>query len=631
MMKNKIEFKNFSFQYAVSDSPALRAIDLTIASGEFVVFCGVGGSGKTTLLRQIKPELRPHGKMTGEMNLRFDGTNEREAIPVAMVMQNPKTQIVMHTVWHELAFGLENMGLPYSEIERRIAEVANFFGIESWIYQKTDALSGGEKQILNLAANIILQPEILILDEPTSQLDPIARREFLSLLHYLHSETGTTILLSEHQLEDLLEYADQVVFLEAGEVAFKGAPRDFAGFLLQSDNPFAEALPLAACMAKAVQLPRTFSENSDILSGNLDDDVADLSVLDGVSDLALPDLSSSDLFLPDRSLPDRSVAGLSASELLADDLSGVSNNRHKILPPLSIQEGRAFLRGEFSGFSLAGSLEADPETPAVRAEKTEMICMEQVWFRYQPEQKLILREADLSIREHEILAIMGGNGSGKSTLLYLLCKALTPLKGKVKIASGRRVAMLGQNPESVFSAETVSDVLTEYQAGFSIKDTEIQELIDLFELGGLLDRHPFDISGGEKQRLALAKVLLTKPDILLLDEPAKSLDSIMKKKLQEILLSLKEEITIVLVTHDLEFASMTADRIAMLFNQKVIAEASMREFFKKNSYYTTAAYRLSRDLIPEQIRATDLLKFLESTRSSRQMRVDRNFDTEVDS
>ena len=201
---------------------------------------------------------------------------------------------------------------------------------------------------------------------------------------------------------------------------------------------------------------------------------------------------------------------------------------------------------------------------------------------------------------------MGGNGSGKSTLLYLLSRALKPLKGQIKSTVQKRIAMLGQNPEAVFAQDTVLQVLTEFKQRFTNTDREISDMIDLFDLRDILQRHPYDISGGEKQKLALAKVLLIKPDILLLDEPFKSLDVIYKQKIKQILSELKAKMSIVIVTHDVDAIAEIADRCAMIFNRRIIAEAPTQDFFQKNSYFTTTTYRLTRDIIPGCIVFNDL-------------------------
>lgn len=555
-----IEFRDFSFTYPTGEnSAALKNINLVFEQGTLTILCGMSGSGKTTLLRHLKPELSPKGKADGQIKFAEDIINNRHNSKISFVMQNPSNQIVMDSVWHELAFGLENKGVMPEEIERRIAEIANFFGIESWIDKRVAELSGGEKQILNLASNMILQPDLLVLDEPTAQLDPIARRDFLQMLFYIHAETGTGIVLSEHNLDDLLENADQVVFLDQGRIDFRGTASGLANYLLLNNHPYQKALPVAARAGSLIMedsdgIPLSIKQGRDLLSKTfIERDNGSLTSLGAEQDKSL--------------------------------LINKIEEKYK-------NSDNSELRAESEKYA------------------TKIMQAERLWFRYSPDDNLVLKEADLQIFDNEILAIMGGNGSGKSTMLYLLSKALSPLKGKVIISSDKRVAMLGQNPEAVFAQDTVAQVIREFQKRFENTEQEITDIIDRLDLGHLLKRHPYDLSGGEKQKVALAKVLLTKPDILLLDEPVKGLDVLNKDEIKQILQELKAKMSLVIVTHDIDFAAEVADRCAMIFNNRVIAVSPMPEFFQKNSYFTTTTYRLTRNIIDDCIVFEDLSEHL---------------------
>ena len=235
-----INFKDFHFTYPLAKRPALKQLNLTIEQGEFVVFCGVSGCGKTTLLKQLKQDLAPHGERSGRIFLNgqaLDTLTERErAEKIGYVLQNPENQLVTDKVWHELAFGLENLGVEPSTIRRRVAEMANFFGIQGLFHHDTMHLSGGQKQLLNLASVMVMQPEVLILDEPTSQLDPIAATEFIQTLQKLNKELGLTILLVEHRLEEVYPLADRVVMLEQGKIIANGTPKDVATALQAIDR-----------------------------------------------------------------------------------------------------------------------------------------------------------------------------------------------------------------------------------------------------------------------------------------------------------------------------------------------------------------------------------------------------------
>ncbi|NLM19813.1 MAG: ATP-binding cassette domain-containing protein [Clostridiaceae bacterium] len=566
-----IEFRDFSFEYPTSENlPALQNINLQIKAGNLTVLCGMSGSGKTTLLRHLKPELSPAGKKTGDL-IFADSLREKNILynrqKIAYVMQNPSNQIIMDSVWHELAFGLENQGLKVQEIERRIAEIAIFFGIETWIDKKVAELSGGEKQILNLASNMILQPDLLVLDEPTAQLDPIARRDFLQMLFYIHSETGISIVISEHNLNDLLENADHVFFLDEGKLDFSGSAIGLADYLFSNDHSYKTVLPLAT----------------------------QISYLSGINQITEKSLTRPLSIKQGRDLLKRALL-YQSTKTLADDQQ------------IDINDKIGIPGGEIKGFSDEIDVPDDAiKSSNLKSEQIEKILtVDRVWYRYNPDDDLVLKETSLNIYKNEIFVIMGGNGSGKSTLLYLMSRALKPFKGQIKSAEQRRIAMLGQNPEAVFAQDTVLQVLTEYKQRFANTEQEISDIIDLFDLRDLLQRHPYDLSGGEKQKLALAKVLLIKPDILLLDEPFKSLDVINKQKIKRILLELKQKMSIVIVTHDVDFISEIADRCAMIFNQRIIAQSATTDFFQKNSYFTTTTYRLTRDIIPGCIVFHDL-------------------------
>lgn len=214
-----LQIENLSFRYPKSERLALDSVTLNIHAGDFVVVCGESGCGKTTLLKLLKRELAPAGEKNGSIS--YNELLQEELDPrvsaheIGYVLQNPDNQIVTDKVWHELAFGLENLGIPTQVIRRRVGEMASYFGIQDWFRRNTDELSGGQKQLLNLAAVMVMQPKILILDEPTSQLDPIAAADFIATLQKLNRELGLTILLVEHRLEEVFPIADKVLFMLA--------------------------------------------------------------------------------------------------------------------------------------------------------------------------------------------------------------------------------------------------------------------------------------------------------------------------------------------------------------------------------------------------------------------------------
>ena len=272
-MQEIFRILNFSFQYPETAAYALSDVTLSVKQGDFLVLCGPSGCGKSTLLRQLKTTLAPHGVKTGEIH--FCGEplskvpNRTQASEIGFVQQAPEEQIVTDKVWHELAFGLESLGCETPTIRRRVAEMASFFGIQDWFYRDVAALSGGQKQLLNLAAVMVMQPKVLILDEPTSQLDPIAASDFLSVLGKLNRELGTTILLTEHRLEEALALSSRVAVMEKGSVVSTGTPAEVGKRLRAHGSSMFLAMPSAmriwASVESARDCPITVREGRDFL------------------------------------------------------------------------------------------------------------------------------------------------------------------------------------------------------------------------------------------------------------------------------------------------------------------------------------------------------------------------------
>lgn len=523
-----LEIKNLSF-FIDDNQPVLEDINLSLEEGEFAVLTGPTGSGKSTLLRLIKREQAPKGKLFG--NISFAGKSRDDLPPayaaseIGYVMQKPEQQIVTDKVYHELAFGLENLGLKRDEIERRLAETASFFGIDSWFRKDTFSLSGGEKQILALAAVMAMRPRLLLLDEPTAELDPVSAEQFLGILEKINQELGITVLIVEHRLDNLLALADKLIVLEAGKIIALGAPRDVVVTL---ENPEAFALP-----------------------------------------------SATKIFL-----------GLNGTGIC----------------PLTVKEGTAFL----SQYNKQTDYLIKKENKSGK----RIVAIRDLWFAYQKTEE-IFRGLDLDVFEGEILALVGGNGSGKSTLLKLVAGFYKPLLGKIQLY-GRNLksyknelyngilAYLPQNPQDLFLETTVAT-----EIGNASK-----KMIVLFALEALLDKHPYDLSGGEQQRLALGKILLKDADIYLLDEPTKGLDPFWKKRLAEVLLELKRNgKTIIMVTHDLDFAARVSERTGLIFAGMLTSLSDSRDFFSGNTFYTTPANRIARSLYPEALTEEEVIAF----------------------
>ena len=545
------QIKNLSFSYpAAKGKKSLDGICLQVEKGEYVVLCGASGSGKTTLLRQLKPVLAPYGEKTGE--ILFNGkdiaslSRQEQASKIGYVMQDPDDQIVTDKVWHELAFGLESIGCDQTTMRARVAEMACYFGIQGWFHKDVSTLSGGQKQLLNLASVMAMQPEVLILDEPTSQLDPIAASDFLNTVRKINMELGTTVIITEHRLEDIFPYADRAIVMEGGKIIANDTPGHIGKQLYEQENDMFAAMPT----------------------------------------------------------PVRVFYG-------AD---GEGNC------PLTVREGRTWLSRTVSDPKIR-TLAAEP----TREKAAAALSLNELWFRYEKDSPDVLRGASLDVESGTIHAIVGGNGAGKSTALRAVCGICKPYRGKVKVFGkapekykaaqlfGGCVAMLPQDPKSLFVKKTVAEDLSEMTKDEALR----QEITALCQVEHLLDSHPYDLSGGEQQRVALAKVLLTQPKLLLLDEPTKGIDSFFKEKLAGILCKLKEQgITVVLVSHDVEFCARYADAVSMFFDGQVLTTAAPRQFFGSNSFYTTAANRMSRHVFSQAVTAEDVAELCRQNREA---------------
>ena len=538
------EIKDLSFSYPTAKGKkSLDGVNLSIEKGEYIVLCGKSGSGKTTLLRQLKSVLAPHGKKTGDVL--FNGTpiekvsGRDQSAQIGYVMQNPDDQIVTDKVWHELAFGLESLGCDQKTMRSRVAEMACYFGIQDWFHREVANLSGGQKQLLNLASIMAMQPEVLILDEPTSQLDPIAASDFLNTVRKINTELGTTVIITEHRLEDIFPYADRAVVMDGGKIIADDTPRNIGKLLHEQKNDMFAAMPTPV---------RVFYGSN------------------GLGDC-----------------------------------------------PLTVREGRTWLSKTY----LESNVTALPVKELDDEVNSPALSLKELWFRYEKDSPDVLRGVSAEVPKGSLYTIVGGNGAGKSTTLKAVCGIYKPYRGKVKVFGkavekykaselfGGCLAMLPQDPKSLFVKKTVWEDLAE----MTKDEKRIAEVAAVCEIESLLNSHPYDLSGGEQQRAALAKVLLTEPRLLLLDEPTKGIDSFFKEKLAAILDKLKAQgITIVMVSHDVEFCAKYADMVSMFFDGQILTTDTPRRFFGNNSFYTTAANRMSRHVFSMAVTAEDVVE-----------------------
>lgn len=541
-----LEIKNLTFCYP-KGGQALKDINLSIEQSEFILICGASGCGKSTLLRHIKPVLRPHGEMTGEILLDGSPIDEMDfraqSEQIGFVMQDPEMQIVTDKVWHELAFGLESLGVDNRSMRLRIAEMASFFGIQGLFDRPVSMLSGGEKQLVCLTSVMAMQPKLVLLDEPTSQLDPIAAGEFFNTLKRINSELGTTIIITEHRFESLFPLVDRVAFMRNGEIVECCNPAD-AAQKLRNDAELFSVLPTAM---------RIYAETC--LGGH--------------------------------------------------DLNGA---------PLTVREGREYL----STLKLDLNSQNNDSFQIHNSKRLSkpLIRVHEAWFRYDRDSEDVLRGLSFEIRAGELTCVIGGNGAGKTTALLVAAGIYRPYRGKVQHIRNddaakmpnNGVAMLMQNPRSSFVKDSVREELESACRAHRIPASRMSEVVSLMEIEPILDSHPYDISGGELQRAAIARILLPSPNIVFLDEATKGMDAFFKAKFGALLRRLTEGGTaVVLVSHDIEFCAEFSDRCVMLFNGEITAEGSPREVFLGNSFYTTAANRIARGIIDSAVLAEDII------------------------
>ena len=533
-----LEFKNTSFTYALNNTKTLTNINLEIEEGEFVVICGPTGSGKSTLLKLIKKEIRPTGKLEGQILYKNQDLNNfslKESVETfGLVMQNVDAQIVNEKVYSELAFGLSNLGYDVSTINRRIAEMSNYFGINNWYDRSTNNLSGGEKQILNLASILTMQPKVLLIDEATSQLDPITASEFIQVLRKINQDFGITVVVVEHRLDELFSIADKVVVLNEGQIVAVDKPREIAKKI--NDEKLYLNFPLMLRVAKKINAQSY---------------------------------------------------------------------------PLTIKEGKNLLKSFSNKINLLDVKENQLGS--------KLIELKNIYFKYYQNQKDILSGLDLIIHENEVLSIIGSNGSGKTTLLKLIARLINPYYGKIKLDKKnikkynnkelyyKNLSYLPQNPSEILFEMSIREEL-DYD---NLKSEELLKLLNSLGIKELLDKHPDDLSGGEIQKVALAKILLQEPKIILLDEPTKGFDNHLKENLIKIISILKEnKITIIIVSHDVEFCARVSDRIGLLFAGKIITLDKPNNFFPNNFFYTTITNKIARDKYPNVVTEQDLYEIL---------------------
>lgn len=458
-----LAYDDVTFRYPGSRGDVLSGVSMAVPAGAFALLVGGTGSGKSTLLSLAKPQIAPAGDRAGQVRVfgrPVDDLDGAVACEVGYVFQDPDNQIVCDSVWHEMAFGLENLGTPQGEMRRRVAEASYFFGMGPWFHSDTDSLSGGRKQLLALASTLVMQPRVLLLDEPTAQLDPIAARNFLHALFRVNRELGCTVVVATHEPELMADYATCAFEL------VDGAVREV------------ESLGRFKCEA-------TLAERGALCDAN-------------------------------------APAAVSA-------------------------------RG--------------------------------AWFRYGRDDDWVLRGLDLEVRQGEVHALVGGNGCGKSTLLALIAGTRRAQRGEVRSAISAK-AMLPQDPKALFAEERVDEELMEWAHIGGYDADEVQAMMGELGLADRADLHPYDLSGGQRQMLALGKLLLVHPRLLLLDEPTKGLDRTARERVAGMIEAARRDgVTVIVSTHDLAFVRRVADRVSLMFDGELACTEPVGEFFRNNLFY----------------------------------------------
>lgn len=559
-----LDIQALSFEYP-DGKRALEDISFSLFPGEFALMCGSSGCGKTTLMRLLKRELAPHGHMTGQLlycgRPMADMSDRQAAQEIGMVMQQPESQIITDRVYQELAFGLESMGIKQEELRLRVGETANYYGINTWFERSTDTLSGGQKQLLALASVTAVGPRLLLLDEPTAQLDPIAAASFIDTVYKLNREMGITVLIAEHRTEELFERADSVLLMEKGRLLKKDAPRAVCARFASSLA--AQGFPAAARLFAALEKRSPGGSEMNRLAMNSP--------------------------AKDGSLPEKAEANI----------------------PMTVREGRAFMAELFDKAGIAQAANCAAQESCAPRKEEQALELKGAWFRYEKDSPDVLKGVNFSAAFGEVFSLLGGNGSGKSTLLKVIAGLERAYRGKITVL-GRSikkwdaslccggVALLPQEVSAVFVKHTVKEDMEDLCRAQGIAaQPKIDELCAQMGIEDLLDREPMDLSGGERQKCALCKLLLTSPRLILLDEPTKGMDAAYRSGLVKTVRGLAQKgAAVIIATHDTGFAAAVSDRCGLFFNGELLSVCSPRRFFSATRFYTTAASRITRDYLP---------------------------------
>ncbi|QGU95720.1 ATP-binding cassette domain-containing protein [Clostridium bovifaecis] len=535
-----ITIKNLNYYYPDSESEALKDINLRIEKGEVILLLGESGSGKSTLGKCISGAIPNFygGEISGDIliegkRLKDIEHNERSK-EITMVFQDPERQLMMNKVHREVAFGLENTGVQERKIKRRVFEAIQFSNILDLAYKDINTLSGGQKQRVAIASAISYLPKCIILDEPTSQLDPTSSEEIISLIKKINEELGVTIIVIEQRLDKWFDAADKIFLMKEGKGVFFGGKSEMYAKEDEYINTFLPSYLRLCKLLKIDEMPNSFKKVREVL------------------------------------------------------------------------QNFKYINKTLISHSL---------NDAIR------IKIKDLGYSYGKEGAL--KGINLEIKEGDFISLLGPNGAGKSTLLKSIMglvkyKGSIELEGKeVKKQKLRSIAQIigyvSQNPNDYISKDTVYEEIKFTLDNYGIKDEiRIEEILKLLDIYKVKDKNPRDISGGERQRVAIASILILKPKVLLLDEPTRGIDAKTKECLGETLRELNRNgTTIIIVTHDVEFAAEYSNKFFLMFNGEIAAEGSKEDVLSEGIYYTTSINKLVRDKSGNIFTLKDLINSME--------------------
>lgn len=509
-----ININNVTFNYPDSEKSAIKNINLTVNEGEFILIVGPSGCGKSTLIRLLNRVIPDYygGTIEGEVYIKgkdIEFLDKKQLVEsVGMVYQHPEKQIILQDVEREIAFGLENFNTDINTMKRNVSEVISLLGLNKIRDKQTTEISGGEKQRVAIASVVSMDPEIIVFDEPISQLDPISAEEVLNSIKKLNRDLGKTIILVEQRLDKCFHMADRIIFMERGEIIGEGTPKNIPENITKKYH-----IPTITYIFKEAgfkKLPTTVKEGRDIIKNCEFED----------------------------------------------------------------------LKEEKLNF------------------KEVIMEVEKLNFEYERGYK-ILKDLSFKLHKGEIMTVMGENGAGKSTLFKIIAGMINKYKGKIFIDNKnikssklkeriKKIGYLSQNPNNYFGRKTVFE-----EVAYTLKnigeyeEERVNQVMEILNINHLKDKNPRDLSGGEKQRVAIACTLITDPEILILDEPTRGMDAEAKENLGGIIKSLAEGgKSIVIITHDSDFAGNHSHSIMLMFNGEIVANGSAMDILNNSMYYS---------------------------------------------